>query len=112
MAGTDLTCILRMQREAASRHVTLLAPKNDLAALFGSLGAPWDPLEAPLEHSQARLGHFGTSRGTAGMLEGSSWELSWRSWGTLGTSRVLLNPPSIDFGRILGRLGGPFLRWT
>ena len=67
-----MTCILRMQREAASRHVAHLAPKSDLGAVLGSLGAPWDPLEAPLEHPKARLGRLGAFRGRSRGALGSA----------------------------------------
>ena len=72
-----------MRREAASCHVALLAPKSDLGALSGSLGAPWDPLEAPLEHPKARLGRLGALPGRSRGALGSA----------LGALGVHLGPP-------------------
>ena len=98
-----------MQREAASRHVALLAPKSDLGALSGSLGAPWESLEAPLEHPKARLGRLGALPGRSRGALGSA----------LGALGAYLGPPEacrplpgpilegfwVDLGVDLGQFG-------
>ena len=55
----DLTCILRMRRKAASRHVALFAPESDLGTLFRSFWTPWHPLGPPFGRPEGSLGRLG-----------------------------------------------------
>ena len=67
-------------------------------ALGKVLGLPW-----------ALFGIPSRSWSGLGALRASSLVLAWRSWGALGSASGLTTPPGIDFGRILGRLGGRFV---